>query len=71
MSACCKTSVDRQIRSIAYLFAVSLEDPLLKHAGGKDLEHASTFFHALFVGHNVLRRSNRGILRQPLQKQPK
>jgi hypothetical protein len=34
----------------AHLFAVGLEDALLEHAGGKDLEHAPALFHALLVG---------------------
>ena len=33
-----------------YLFAICLEDALLKHASGKDLEHPATFVHALLLG---------------------
>lgn len=35
--------------TLSYLLPVSLKHTLFEHPGGKDLEHAATFFHALIV----------------------
>jgi hypothetical protein len=44
----------RPARRPTHLLAIGLEDTLLEHAGGEDLEHPAAFLHALFLGHDLL-----------------